>query len=300
GNDGYGNIVTYFPWLNADWNVPTNGDLGTLDRDTPTSLVVNLYTLDAKVGFSNLVASIAEGAIQLTQTIQIVARQLIDVRSGFNDATYSGAIHFGSYSPSIISDGDTAYAIIQQSQGTSAYFSSTERLSAYKMTKSSGLTSLPPVFAYGTLGNNANPSISIAMAGSVPYVLFSTAPVLNGDASLANGDIKLYAKKYDTSSNTWLSVGSIINSELNGLNFSYSIATNGTDPWVAYTAYRTNGTELPSTDYSILVKRFNGTNWVQVGSSLTNNPALKVIIQFDGPTPYVAYNENDSLGKTKL
>ncbi|MGE8721010.1 hypothetical protein ACO2KS_08885 [Leptospira terpstrae] len=300
GHDGYGNIVTYFPWLNADWNVPTNGDLGTLDRDTPTSLVVNLYTLDAKVGFSNLVASIAEGAIQLTQTIQILSRQLIDIRSNFNDATYPGATHFGSYSPSIISDGDTAFAIIQQSQGTSAYFSSTERLSAYKITNSSGLTSLPPVFTYGTLGNNANPSISIAMAGSVPYILYSTAPVLNGDASMANGDIKLYVKKYVSSSNTWLSVGSIINSELNGLNFNYSIATNGTEPWVAYTAFRTNGTELPSTDYSIIVKRYNGTNWVPIGSSLTNNPALRVIIQFDGPTPYVAYNENDSLGKTKL
>ncbi|TGM19654.1 hypothetical protein [Leptospira meyeri] len=300
GNDGYGNIVTYFPWLNADWNVPTNGDLGTLDRDTPTSLVVNLYTLDAKVGYSNLVASIAEGAIQLTQTIQILARQLIDVRSNFNDATYPGATHFASYSGSIISDGNTAFAIFQQSQGLSAFYSSTEQLSAYKMTKSSGLTSLPPVFTFGSLGNNAVTNLSMAMAGPVPYVLYSTAPVLNGDASMANGDIKLYAKKYDASSNTWLSVGSIINSELNGLNFNYSISTNGTDPWVAYTAFRTNGTELPSTDYSIIVKRFNGANWIQVGSSLANNPALKLIIQFDGPTPYVAYNENDSLGKTKL
>lgn len=300
GQDGYGNIVTYFPWLNADWSVPTNGDLGTLDRDTPTSLIVNLYTLDAKVGFSNLVASIAEGAIQLTQTIQILARQLNDVRSNFNDATYPGATHFGSYTGSIISDGDTAYAIFQQSQGTSSFYSSTERLSAYKINKSSGLTSLSPVFTYGSLGNNAVTNLSMAMAGSVPFVLHSTAPVLNGDSEFGNGDIKLYVKKYDSNSNTWLPIGSIINSELNGLNFNYSISTNGTDPWVAYTSYRTNGTELPSTDFSIIVKRFNGTNWVPVGSSLTNNTPIKVNIQFDGSTPYVAYNETDTSGKSKL
>ncbi|MBM9591688.1 hypothetical protein JWG41_14615 [Leptospira sp. 201903075] len=300
GQDGYGNIVTYFPWLNADWNVPTNGDLGTLDRDTPTSLVVNLYSLDAKVGFSNLVASIAEGAIQLTQTIQIIARQLIDVRSNFNDANYSGAIHFGSYSGSIIADGNSAFAVFQHSQGTSAFYSSTERLSAYQITKSSGVTSLPPVFTYGTLGNNAVPNFSMAMAGDVPYVLHSSAPVLNGDGEFSNGDIKLYVRKYDSSSNTWLSVGSLINSELNGLNFSYSIATNGTDPWVAYSAYRTNGTELPSSNFSIIVKRFDGTNWVQVGSSLTNNPLQNIKIQFDNLVPYVAFSEADSSGKTKL
>lgn len=300
GQDGYGNIVTYFPWLNADWSVPTNGDLGTLDRDTPTSLIVNLYTLDAKVGFSNLVASIAEGAIQLTQTIQILARQLNDVRSNFNDATYPGATHFGSYTGNIISDGDTAYAIFQQSQGTSSFYSSTERLSAYKINKSSGLTSLSPVFTYGSLGNNAVTNLSMAMTGSVPFVLHSTAPVLNGDSEFGNGDIKLYVKKYDSNSNTWLPVGSIINSELNGLNFNYSISTNGTDPWVVYTSYRTNGTELPSTDFSIIVKRFNGTNWVPVGSSLTNNTPIKVNIQFDGSTPYVAYNDTDTSGKSKL
>ncbi|TGM72406.1 hypothetical protein EHR01_14185 [Leptospira mtsangambouensis] len=300
GQDGYGNIVTYFPWLNADWNVPTNGDLGTLDRDTPTSLVVNLYTLDAKVGFSNMVASIAEGAIQLTQTIQILSRQLIDVRSNFNDATYPGATHFGSSPGSIISDGDSAYAVFQQSQGLSAYFSSSERLSAYRISKSSGLTPLAPVFTYGTLGNNAIAILSMAMAGSIPYVLYSTAPVLNGDASLANGDIKLYVKKYDSSSSTWLSVGSMINSELNGLIFSYSIGMNGADPWVAYTSFYSNGPELPSTDFSIIVKRFNGSNWVPVGSSLTSNTPLKVNIQFDGSTPYVAFNEIDTLGKSKL
>lgn len=297
GKDGYGNIVTYFPWLNADWNVPTNGDLGTLDRDTPTSLLVNLYTLDAKIGFSNLIASIAEGAFQLSQTIQILARQLIDVRSNFNDASYSGAIHFGSYAGSIISNGDTAYAIFQQSQGLSAYYSSTEQVSSYRISKTSGLTLLPPAVAYGTQGNNAISNLSMAMAGSVPYILYSTAPVLNGDNEFTNGDIKIYAKKFDSNSNTWLQLGSIINSELNGLNFNYSIGTNGIDPWVAYSSFRTNGTELPSSDYSLIVKRFNGTSWVPVGSSLTNKNPIALNIQFDSTIPYVAYSESDTVGK---
>lgn len=301
GQDGYGNIVTYFPWLNADWNVPTNGDLGTLDRDTPTSLVVNLYTLDAKAGFSNLVASIAEGAIQLTQTIQILARQLIDVRSNFNDATYPGATSFFTAGTNIISDGDTAYAVFNHFQSTSSAFNNKEQLSSYKINQSSGLSILPPIVSFsGPWQLQTVQHISMAMAGSVPYVLYSTAPTLSGDGELTNGDIKLYAKKYDSSSNTWLPVGSIINSELNGLNFNYSIATNGTDPWVAYTSYRTNGTELPSTDFSITVKRFNGTNWVQVGSSLTNNRPTKANIQFDGLTAYVAYTELDSSRNAKL
>ncbi|TGL86700.1 hypothetical protein EHQ68_15490 [Leptospira congkakensis] len=301
GHDGYGNIVTYFPWLNADWNVPTNGDLGTLDRDTPTSLVVNLYTLDAKVGFSNLVASIADGTIQLTQTIQILARQLIDVRSNFNDASYPGVISFFSSAASITSDGDTAYFVFNHFQSASSSFNNKEQLSTYKFDRSSGLSTLPPIVSFtGQWQLQAVLNLSMTMAGPVPYVLYSTAPTYTGDASLANGDIKLYAKKYDSSSNTWLSVGSLINSELNGLNFSYSIGMNGTDPWVAYTAFRTNGTELPSTDYSIIVKRFNGTNWLPVGSSLTNNLPSKVNIQFDGSIPYVAFSERDTSSKMKL
>lgn len=300
GLDGYGNIVTYFPWLNADWNVPTNGDLGTLDRDTPTSLVVKLYTLDAKVGFSNLVASIAEGAIQLTQTIQIYARQLIDVRANFNDATYAGATSFFSSAAKMTSDGDSAYAVFNHFQSTNA-FNNKEQLSVYKINKSSGLTTLPPIVSFsGPWQLQSIQQLSLAMAGSVPFVLYSTAPNYNGDGEFSNGDIKLYVKKYDSISNTWLSVGSIINSELNGLNFTYSIASNGTNPWVAYSSYRTNGTEIPSTDFSIIVKRFDGTNWVSVGASLTNNPPHKVEIQFDGQIPYVAFSESDSLGKIKL
>ncbi|TGL08122.1 hypothetical protein EHQ43_03510 [Leptospira bouyouniensis] len=298
GLDGYGNIVTYFPWLNADWNVPTNGDLGTLDRDTPTSLVVKLYTLDAKVGFSNLVASIAEGAIQLTQTIQIFARQLIDVRANFNDATYAGATNFIASNGNIISNGDTAYAVVNQFQSSTSAFNNKEQISAYKINKSSGLSILPPVVSFtGQWQLRSVPYLSMAMAGSIPFVLYSTAPTYSGDWEFSNGDIKLYVKKYDSISNTWLSVGSIINSELNGLNFNYSIATNGTDPWVAYTA---NGTGMPGIDYSIIVKRFDGTNWVQVGSSLTNNPSLNLNIQFDGLVPYVAFSEIDASGITKL
>ncbi|MBM9548100.1 hypothetical protein JWG40_13805 [Leptospira sp. 201903074] len=301
GHDGYGNIVTYFPWLNADWSVPTNGDLGTLDRDTPTSLIVNLYTLDAKVGFSNLVASIAEGAIQLTQTIQILAREVIDIRSNFNDASYPGATSFFSSAANITSNGDTAYAVFNHFQSESSAFNNKEQLSTYKISQSSGVSTLPPIVSFtGHWQLQSVQHLSMTMAGPAPYVLYSTAPTYNGDASFANGDIKLYAKKYDSSSNTWLPIGSVINSELNGLNFSYSIGMNGTDPWVAYTSYRTNGTELPSSDFFIIVKRFNGTNWIPVGSSLTNNLPSKVIIQFDGSTPYVAYNEIDSSSKVKL
>ncbi|EKJ86491.1 hypothetical protein LEP1GSC017_1638 [Leptospira meyeri serovar Hardjo str. Went 5] len=301
GHDGYGNIVTYFPWLNADWNVPTNGDLGTLDRDTPISLVVNLYTLDAKVGFSNLVASIAEGAIQLTQTIQILSRQLIDIRSNFNDATYPGAETFFSSAASITSDGDTAYFVFNHFQSAANAFNNKEQLSTYKFNRSSGLSTLPPIVSFtGQWQLQAVLNLSMAMAGPIPYVLYSTAPTYSGDVSYSNGNIKLYAKKYDSSSNTWLPVGSIINSELNGLNYSYSIATNGTDPWVAYTAFQATESEPYSSNYAVLVKRFNGANWIPVGSTLTNNFPTKVIIQFDGSTPYVAYNELDTLGKTKL
>ncbi len=114
---------------------------------------------------------------------------------------------------------------------------------------------------------------SFALSGSIPYV-----------AAVSN-DYKLTVKRY--SGGSWETVGGIVSS----LATVPTLAFNGSTPYVSFSDHSQGGKTTVAT--------YNNGSWETVGqagfssgnlATMTFHPSLA----FDGPTPYVVFNELES------
>jgi hypothetical protein len=121
-------------------------------------------------------------------------------------------------------------------------------------------------------------SASIASVGGVPYAAWAES---NGSA------FQIHVKRFDGTA--WVQVGSSLNVDTTRTAEAPIITDVGAVPYVAWEEF--NGTA-----YQIYVKRFDGTAWVPVGSSLNHDatkPAGLPSIASVGGVPYVAWGESN-------
>jgi len=101
----------------------------------------------------------------------------------------------------------------------------------------------------------------------------------------------IYVKRWDSSSSSWVPLGNEldINPSQNAVKPSLALETSG-NPVVAWT-------EWDGSSNNVYVKRWDGTDWVQLGGALDVDPAQEAIshsLALDSANhPVVAFFEND-------
>jgi hypothetical protein len=94
-----------------------------------------------------------------------------------------------------------------------------------------------------------------------------------------------------------------INMAANTTAGSVSIASDGTNPYVAWTEYTQNSNLQGQTPSQVYVAHWNGTQWANLGASLNLNPASwadDVSIAYLSGQPYVAWTERTTGGNNQV
>jgi len=138
----------------------------------------------------------------------------------------------------------------------------------------------------------------LADVGGVPHLAF-----LENDRNFYPWNSLLYVKSWNGSA--WVQKGTgPLNkngSSSGNLAESVSIASDGTNPVVAWTEYNTTfGTDTPPQAY---VSRWNGSAWTALGGALNVNAsswAAEVSVACVGGTPFAAWTERSQAGNAQL
>jgi hypothetical protein len=145
---------------------------------------------------------------------------------------------------------------------------------------------LPPVWddrTLGTSGADGPPSMSVI--GGVPYVTWSQT---------AAGASTVRLARWDTNTFTFVPVGGALGAA-GKLATGPTITGVGAEPWVAYVQSESTG----QPNDRVMVARFGGSNWSQVGGPLNHvlaNSAGGPQITTAGGVPYVVWLEQDQNG----
>jgi hypothetical protein len=137
-------------------------------------------------------------------------------------------------------------------------------------------------------------NVAVDGAGTI-YAAFSDVNAFDP----ASGAGRATVMKYDPASNAWSAVGAPGFSPHGALNLSLEIDKDGT-PWVAYYVWRSQ----------LVVMRFDGNTWVQVGGSAAgaDRPEMQtegwrqwLSLAFDSQNlPYVAYQRLDDSNRAAV
>jgi hypothetical protein len=142
---------------------------------------------------------------------------------------------------------------------------------------------------------------SISGIAATPHIAY----IVN-DRSAGMGSQSAYVYVKSFSAGTWTLKGSGALNRSSGITLadSISIASDGSNPWVAWTEYTcTNWCTDPSKP-QVYVSQWNGSAWAPVGSSLnidtSNGWAFDATLAFIGTQPYVAWTERTQSGAAKV
>jgi len=128
----------------------------------------------------------------------------------------------------------------------------------------------------------ASPSLALDASGN---------PVVAWHENTPGQFDNIYVKRWDSSSSSWVPLGNEldINPSQNAVKPSLALETSG-NPVVAWT-------EWDGSSNNVYVKRWDGTDWVQLGGALDVDPAQEAIshsLALDSANhPVVAFFEND-------
>jgi hypothetical protein len=152
----------------------------------------------------------------------------------------------------------------------------------------------------GTVQANAYQGRSqMADVGGVPYMAF-----LEVDKSFFPQKTFVYVKYWNGTQWVLKGNGSLnINPSANTTAGSVSIASDGTNPYVAWTEYTSDNILQNQTPSQVYVSHWNGTQWVAVGDSLnviTTAWAYDASIAYLNGQPYVAWTETTTTGTAQL
>jgi hypothetical protein len=138
----------------------------------------------------------------------------------------------------------------------------------------------------------------IVDVGGVPHIAF-----LEVDKSFYPQKVFVYVKYWNGTQ--WALKGSgplNINTSSLTIAGSVSMATDGTNPYVAWSEYTTDGMIKTSTPSKVYVAKWNGSQWAAVGSSLnvsSTSWAEDASIAYLGQ-PYVAWTERTTAGNNQI
>jgi hypothetical protein len=133
---------------------------------------------------------------------------------------------------------------------------------------------------------NDNPRI--AFNNGIPYIVcreYSSGATITKDVVV-----------FRLNGSNWEQVGSSLNIDPNGDPANLVMTFIGNTPYVVWREYYSGG-------YHIIVKHFDGSQWVRDGGDLNFNPirsgSASVIANLDG-IPYVSWCEDDGSGSTQI
>jgi hypothetical protein len=135
--------------------------------------------------------------------------------------------------------------------------------------------------------------------GGVPHIAF-----LEVDKTFLPQRTFVYVKSWNGSQ--WVLKGTgprNANASANTVASSVSIASDGTNPYVAWTEYTTDSTVQHETPTQLYVSQWNGAQWVPLGGSINVNSANwadDVSIAYLAGQPYVAWTERALGGNEQL
>jgi hypothetical protein len=128
----------------------------------------------------------------------------------------------------------------------------------------------------------------------------SNNPIVTWEEQLASGDSNIYAKRWNSVSGSWVSLGNILD-KVSSHPTSFPTLAIGTNnnPVVSWTEF-----DLPGSDsYNVYVKRWTGTAWQSVSTgavdvNLANNAYSPSMVLNAANNPVVAWQE--SIGPSEL
>ena len=137
----------------------------------------------------------------------------------------------------------------------------------------------------------------ITDVGGVPYIAF-----LEVDKNFFPQKTFVYVKYWNGTA--WVSRGGPLNiSSANTTAGSVSIASDGTNPYVAWTEYTSDAGIQNQTPSQVYVSKWNGSAWAAVGGSLNVSPANwgdDASIAYVQGKPYVAWTERTTAGSNQV